>query len=77
VDIEKRISQINIIEGDKQTRREPCLISLFFYFNIYFGKGGNDYGYECLVPDGSSVSIFYAMWICNGRGWFYQIQKYR
>lgn len=29
-----------------------------FYFNIYFGKGGNDYGYECLVPDGSSVSIF-------------------
>lgn len=51
------------------------MISLFFYFNIYFGKGGNDYGYECLVPDGSSVSIFYAMWICNGRGWFYQIKN--
>ena len=31
VDIEKiESSQINIIEGDKQTRREPCLISLFF-----------------------------------------------
>ena len=41
-----------------------------------FGKqGGFDYGYECMVPYGCSVSIFYAMWICYGGGWFYQIKE--
>ena len=61
------------------TQGEPGVVIIFFYFFVkQRGKqGGFDYGYECMVPYGCSVSIFYAMWICNGRGWFYQIKKYR
>ena len=50
------------------TQGEPGVVIIFFYF---FAKqrgkqGGFDYGYECMVPYGCSVSIFYAMWICYG-----------
>jgi len=44
---------------------------------ILFFVGGKDYGYECMVPDGSSVSLFYAMWIRDGRGGLHQSEERR
>ena len=46
------------------TQGEPGVVIIFFYF--FVKQGGFDYGYECMVPYGCSVSIFYAMWICYG-----------
>ena len=35
------------------------------------------YGYECLVPFRCSISIFYAVWFCNGGNRFHQSEKCR
>jgi hypothetical protein len=68
-----------IIKGDNcDTGRTWGRDYLFYFFVKQRGKqGGFDYGYECMVPYGCSVSIFYAMWICYGGGWFYQIKECR